>query len=159
MLAAEATTSDGAVLWETLEEGHGIQEAPRVILFDGIAPVEPSAALVTHFHRVRHTRLVNERARARRLVDPVLVELENLRPGQISMVPEVRFDVKGMEGLCGTPDFIISGSTTHKLLPLMVIIEAKKEGRRDAALPQCVLPSSTPRTLNGWQAGADLTGA
>ncbi|MFO0761888.1 MAG: hypothetical protein U0359_35935, partial [Byssovorax sp.] len=73
---------------------------------------------------------------------------ENLRPGQISMVPEVRFDVKGMEGLCGTPDFIISGSTTHKLLPLMVIIEAKKEDV-DAALPQCVAELYAAYLLNG----------
>src|SRR5215468_8250082 len=109
MSAANAFTYS-SVTWDLLEERYGIQEGPRRILFDGVPPVEPSAAILTHLQRVRRTRLVNERARAYRLVDPILVELETLRHGEISSVPEARLSIKGMEGLSGMPDFIISGS-------------------------------------------------
>ncbi len=56
--------------------------------------------------------------------------MEALRPGQISTLPEVRLEVKGLEGLSGFPDFLISGSVVHKIVPIISIIEAKKDDIR-----------------------------
>lgn len=143
-----APPSFSSITWDFLEDKHGLQEVQRQILFESVRPVEPSAAILTHMQRVRRTRLVNERARAYRLIDPILVELETLRPGRISSVPEARLTMKGMEGLCGNPDFIISGSTTHKLLPIVAIVEAKHDNIEDA-LPQCVAELYAAFLLNG----------
>lgn len=140
--------SFSGITWDFLEEKHSLQEVSRQVLFENVSSVEPSAAIVTHMKRVRRTRLVNERARAYRLIDPILVELETLHTGRISSVPEARLMMKGMEGLCGNPDFIISGSTTHKLLPIVAVIEAKKDDI-EAALPQCVAELYAAFLLNG----------
>lgn len=109
-----------SMTWELLEEKHGIQESQRMVLFSSVAPVEPSPILIGNMERGRHSRLVNERAKAYRLVDPVLAEIEALRRGRIASIPEPTIEVEGMEGLCGVPDFIISGTTTSKVLPIVV---------------------------------------
>src|SRR5579872_981089 len=118
-----------------LEEKYGIREQPRHPLFPDIAPVEPSATLTEILRRGRRSKLTNERARAYRLIDPVISELEVLRPDKISSVPEMHLTIEGMDGLCGNPDFIISGSVTSKLIPIIAVIEAKKDDV-DAGIPQ-----------------------
>jgi hypothetical protein len=61
--------------WDILEEKYGIHLRDGD-LFEDCPPVEPSGVLVEFLRRARHFRLVNERARAHRLVDPVLAALE-----------------------------------------------------------------------------------
>ena len=86
----------GAMTWEILEEKYGIREAPRRTLVEAFTPVEPSAVLVEVLRRGHAARLVNERARIYRLVQPVLSELETLRPGKFDALPEVSLEVKGV---------------------------------------------------------------
>jgi len=121
--------------WDILEEKYGIRLRDAV-LFDGCPPVEPTPTLVENLRRGRHFRLVNERARAHRLVDPVLAELESLYDGKITTIPEMSLDVKDIDGLSGTPNFVISAGTMNKIVPIVAIVEAKKDDI-DAGLPQC----------------------
>ena len=79
---------------------------------------------------------MNERARAHRLVDPVLAELETYYDGRISTIPEMYLEVKDVEGLSGSPDFVISAGSLNKVVPIVAIVEAKKDDI-DAGLPQC----------------------
>src|SRR5262249_52788065 len=105
---------------------------------------------------------VNERARAHRLVDPVLAEIEMLYEGKIITIPEMYLEVKDVEGLVGNPDFVISAGTMTKVVPIAAIVEAKKHDV-DPGLPQCaaelyaacLLDKGVPRRLyggvtNGW---------
>jgi hypothetical protein len=124
-----------AMTWDLLEEKHGIRVQDSV-LFEGCAPLEPSPTLVDYLERGRHLRLANERARAHRLVDPVLYEIELLYKGKITTIPEPYLEVKGAEGLSGNPDFILSAGTTTKVVPIVAVVEAKKEDM-DGGLPQC----------------------
>jgi|SRR5580704_4940665 hypothetical protein len=131
---ADKLTFSG-MTWDILEEKYGIrlQDAE---LFEGCPPVEPTPALVEFLRRARHFRLVNERARAHRLVDPVLAELEMLYDGKITTIPEMSLDVKDVEGLSGYPDFVISAGSPNKIVPIIAVVEAKKDDI-DTGLPQC----------------------
>ena len=120
--------------WDLLEERFGLHELPVQGLLLDAQPVAPSDVLQTTLRRARRARLVNDRARGYRLIGPVLLELEELR--SISVLPEVQMTAPDV-GLCGTPDFLLSGSTTHKLIPLASIVVAKREDI-DAGMPQCV---------------------
>lgn len=134
--------------WDLLEEKHGVLEGPRRALLTQIAEVAPSPVLVANVQRGLRSRLANERAKAYRLVDPVIAEVEALRPDQISSIPEAAIEIKGKEGLCGNPDFLISGSTTSKLVPIVSIVEAKKDDI-DAGLPQCAAELYAAYLMNG----------
>ena len=133
--------------WELLEDKHSVvehREKPRAVLFPGITPIEPSPILQGSIERGVRSKLLNERAKAYRLVDPVLAEVEALRWGRISSIPEPAIEVEGMEGLCGNPDFIVSGTATSKIVPIISIVEAKKDDI-DVGMPQCG-PNSTRLT-------------
>ncbi len=138
--------------WDLLEEKYGIGSRTNQVLFDTCPPVEPSPALIENLRRGRRSRLVNERAKAYRLIDPVLSELEMLRQGQISSIPEMPMEVKGMDGLCGIPDFIISASPNQKVLPIISIVEAKRDDM-DAGLPQCAAELYAAYLLNQGKLG------
>lgn len=137
----------GGMTWEMLEERHGIREAPRQSLVEGAQPVEPSPVLLETLRRARSARLINERARAYYLIHPVLAELAVLRAGKVFSLPEVPLQVEGAEGLCGTPDFILSGSSTHKIVPILVVVEAKREDI-ESGLPQCAAELYAAYLLN-----------
>jgi hypothetical protein len=124
-----------AMTWDILEERYGIRPEER-LLFEDCPPGEPSPILIGNIQRARRARLVNERARAHRLVDPVLAELETFYDGKIATIPEMYLEVKDMEGLSGNPDFVISAGAPNKIVPLVSIVEAKKDDV-DAGLPQC----------------------
>jgi hypothetical protein len=131
---ADKLTFSG-MTWDILEEKYGIGLRDS-FLFADTAPSEPTPTLVENLRRARHVRLVNERARAHRLVDPVLAELETYYDGRISTIPEMYLEVKDVEGLSGNPDFVISAGTLNKVVPIVAIVEAKKDDI-DSGLPQC----------------------
>jgi hypothetical protein len=138
--------------WEILEEKHGIVPRGGTVLFEGCAPVEPTPVLVEYLRRGRRSRLANEWAKAYRLVDPVIAELEVLRAGKISSIPEMDLEIKDFEGLCGTPDFVISADPSFKVVPIIAIVEAKKDDM-DAGLPQCAAELYAAYLLNKGRPG------
>jgi hypothetical protein len=85
--AMAETLTFRAMTWEILEEKLGIREQDGN-LFETSSPVEATPALVEILRRARHFVLVNERARAHRLVDPVLAEIEMLYEGKIITIPK-----------------------------------------------------------------------
>ncbi len=133
--------------WEILEDKHGIQVDDKQALFAACPPVEPSAVLRENIKRGLRSRLVNERARSTRLVDPVLGELEALRPEKIATLQEASLEAKGMEGLCGNPDFLITAGSSTKLTPIIAILEAKRDNI-DAGLAQCAAALYAAYLLN-----------
>jgi hypothetical protein len=151
---ADKLTFSG-MTWDILEEKYGIRLQDGD-LFDGCPSAEPTPTLFENLRRARHFRLVNERARAHRLVDPMLAELEMLYGGKITTIPEMSLEVKDVEGLSGSPDFVISAGSLNKIVPIIAIVEAKKDDI-DAGLPQCaaelyasyLLDKGVPRRLYG----------
>ncbi len=139
--------------FEILESQYGIREDRRGILFDDDVPqVTPSATLLENLRRTRHAVMLNERARAYRLISPVLSELEEQRFGKIMTFPEISLEAKGVEGLRGNPDFVISGSLTPRLVPIVAIVEAKKDDT-EPGLPQCVAELYASYLINGNRPG------
>jgi hypothetical protein len=151
---AEKLTFSG-MTWEILEVKYGIDLRDSV-LFEDYPLVEPTPTLVENLRRGLSFRLPNERARAHRLVDPVLAEIEVHYKGRITTIPEMYLEVKDVEGLAGNPDFVLSAGTTKKVVPIVTIVEAKKEDI-DGGLPQCaaelyaayLLDKGVPRRLYG----------
>jgi hypothetical protein len=143
--------------FESLESLYGIQEGRRGILFgEGPPATTPSATLLETLRRARYAVMVNERSRAYWLIAPVLSELDEMRRGKIMTFPEIALEAKGVEGLRGNPDFVISGSLTPRLVPIVAIVEAKKDDT-EPGLPQCIaelyasylINSGRPSTLYG----------
>jgi hypothetical protein len=135
--------------FEILESQYGIREGRRRVLFERSIPeVAPSSALVDFLGRARHAMTVNERSRAYRLVAPILSELEELRLGKIMTFPEPMLEAKGVEGLRGNPDFVISGSLTPRLVPIAAIVEAKKDDT-EPGLPQRIAELYASYLING----------
>ena len=89
----------------------------------------------------------NERARAYRLIAPVLSELEELRPGELVALPEILLEVEDVEGLRGVPDFILSGSLTRRVLPLAIIVQANWDDTA-TGLPTCIAELYAAYLLN-----------
>jgi hypothetical protein len=147
IMAADGTTFR-QMTWEILEDRYGIQARSEQTLLGDCPPVQPSAALVEILTRVRRKRLPNDRARAYRLIDPVLAELETICRDRITTIPEMPLEVTGAEGLCGNPDFVISASPTFKPLPIVGIFEARKDDI-DSGLPQCGAELYAAHLVNG----------
>jgi len=151
---ADKLTFSG-MTWNILKERYGIRLCDA-FLFGDCAPLQPTPTLVETIRRALRFRLVNERARAHRLVDPVLAELEMLYEGKITTIPEMSLEVKDVEGLSGYPDFVISAGRADTILPILAILEAKKEDI-DSGLPQCaaelyasyLLDQGVPKRLYG----------
>src|SRR5580700_3973686 len=122
---ADKLTFSG-MTWDILEEKYGIRPQEH-LLFGDCTPVVPTPILAGTIERALHFRLVNERARAHRLVDPVLAEIEAAYEGKITTIPEMYLEVRGMEGLSGNPDFVITTGPLNKVLPIVAILEAKKD--------------------------------
>jgi hypothetical protein len=135
----------GGMTWDILEEKFGIREQDGG-LFAACAPVEPTPALVEILRRARHFVLVNERARAHRLVDPVLAEIEMLYEGKIITIPEMYMEVKDVEGLSGNPDFVISAGTMTKTVPM---IDAITDERGASACAEAALPTTAAARAQG----------
>src|SRR5262249_47967816 len=134
---------------DILESQYGIREGPRGILFEENLPeMAPSPTLTEELRRARRAVMVNERARAYRLIAPVLSELEVLRQGKIMTFPEPPLEAKGVEGRRGTPDFVISGRLTPRLVPIVTIVEAKKDDT-EPGLPQCIAELYASYLING----------
>ncbi|MFO0760116.1 MAG: hypothetical protein U0359_26780 [Byssovorax sp.] len=131
---ADKLTFSG-MTWDILEQKYGLRSDER-LLFEDCEPTEPSAILLGTVQRARRARLTNERARAYRLIDPVLAELETFYEGKITTIPEMYLEVKDVEGLSGNPDFVISAGTLNRFVPLVAVVEAKKDDV-DPGLPQC----------------------
>jgi hypothetical protein len=148
--------SFGDMTFEQMESRFGLREGPRRRLFEGVPSVAPSPALAEMIRRGRRAVMPNERARAYRLISPVLAELEELRPGKIVALPEIPLDFKEIEGLRGVPDFILSGSMTRRVVPLVAIVEAKKDDT-ETGLPTCItelyaaylINQRRPRVIHG----------
>lgn len=146
MCMAEDKIACSDITWDELERRFAVVESPKEPLFAPRSPlVSPTAHLLETIRRARRTRLANERARATRLVDPVLVELETLRPGRISSFLEVPLATKGLSGVA---DFVVSGGATHKIVPILTIIEAKRDDI-EGGLPQCAAELYMAYQLNG----------
>jgi hypothetical protein len=151
---ADKLTFSG-MTWDILEAKYGIGADERV-LFAGCAPLEPTPTLIENLRRARSFRLFNERARAHRLVDPVLAEIETFYEGKITTIPDMYLEVKDVEGLSGNPDFVLSAGALQRVVPLVAVVEAKKDDI-DAGLPQCaaelyaayLLDKGVPRRLYG----------
>jgi hypothetical protein len=134
--------------FEILEARYGIREGERGILFPGgIEPVAPSLVLTETLARGKRVIMPNERARAYRLISPVLSEVETLRPGKVVALPEISIEVHDVEGLCGNPDFILSASMSSRVVPIAAIVEAKKDDT-EPGLPQCVAELYAAYLLN-----------
>lgn len=136
-----------SMTYPLLEQRYGLTFAPRRTLLASAAPVEPSPSLQEAIRRGRRTFLSNERARAYYLVAPVLAELLALREGQIITLPEVDLEVPGVEGLCGNPDILITTSQTTRIVPVVAIVEAKRDDV-DAGIPQCAAELFASTLLN-----------
>ena len=75
-----------------------------------------------------------------------------LRFGKIPSIPEMDLEIKDVEGLSGNPDFIISASPTYKIVPIIAIVEAKKDDM-EAGLPQCAAELYASYLLNKGRPG------
>lgn len=80
----------------------------------------------------------NEKARSEGIINPVLLELRRLLPGQVSVFSGEEFNVDPQQELNGYCDFLVSRSPEQLFVqaPAIMIVEAKRDNLK-SGLGQC----------------------
>ncbi len=86
------------------------------------------------------------------IVTPILLELQELKKGKISLFSGIDFRVDPKRGLSGRCDFIISadGKSEFMTAPVITIVEAKNDNVR-SGLGQCIAEMVAAQLFNQRQ--------
>jgi hypothetical protein len=94
-----------------------------------IEPITPSHLLSeTLKQNVPWAAVGSEKARSEGIINPVLLELRRLLPGQVSVFSGEEFNVDPSRELTGYCDFLVSKSPEQLFIeaPAIIVVEAKK---------------------------------
>ncbi|MBD2496720.1 hypothetical protein [Nostoc sp. FACHB-280] len=123
----------------------------RPTFFEEIEPITPSDFLSTFLEKHLPLALAvnTEKARSEWLISPVVLEIKDILPNQISLFSGTDFTVDSSVGLNGVCDFLISKSTEQLFIeaPAVVIVEAKREDL-NAGLGQCIASMIAAQKFN-----------
>jgi hypothetical protein len=105
-------------------------------LFDNITPTPPSAWLKETLRKSTIQPLINEKAKAERIISPILMEIAEEYASQISLFSGENLDVN--EDLTGECDFFFSLHPPKLYIdaPIITLVEAKDEDM-EHGLAQC----------------------
>ena len=94
-------------------------------------------------------KIDTEKARSEMIVSPILVELQEIKKGSISLFSGITFNVDVRRGLSGRCDFIISAEAKNRFLtaPVLTVVEAKNDNV-NAGLGQCVAEMVAAQLFN-----------
>ena len=94
-------------------------------------------------------RSSTEKARSEMIVTPILLELQEVKMGKISLFSGIDFKVDPKRGLSGRCDFIISadGKSEFMTAPAITIVEAKNDNVRNG-LGQCIAEMVAAQLFN-----------
>ena len=128
-----------------------------------IEPITPSHLLSeTLKQNVPWAAVGTAKARSEGIINPVLLELRRLLPGQVSVFSGEEFNVDPSRELTGYCDFLVSRSPEQLFLeaPAIVVVEAKKADI-GAGLGQCAAELVAAQLFNeqNGQAGNTVYGA
>ncbi len=136
---------------ETAVEKFRLEKFETLGVFSEIAPVDPSAHLITALaKKVSLAASINtEKARSELIVADVLVELRERFENRISFFSGIDFNVDSENGLTGVCDFLVSLSPAqlHLEAPIIILVEAKKEDLT-VGLGQCVAEMLAAQRFN-----------
>lgn len=123
----------------------------EVEIFTLLEPVQPSSLLKEILARnlPLALRIDTEKARSEMIVAPVLIELRELFPEQISLFSGREFNVDQSQGLNGTCDFLIAHSPEQLSVeaPAAILVEAKNDNIR-GGIPQCLAEMVAAQIFN-----------
>jgi hypothetical protein len=96
-----------------------------------VEPVTPSNLLVETLEQNLPWAIAvdNEKARSEGIINPVLLELRRLLPGEVSVFSGEEFNVDPQKDLSGYCDFLVSRSPEQLFIqaPAIMIVEAKRD--------------------------------
>ena len=94
-------------------------------------------------------RSSTEKARSEMIVTPILLELQEVKMGKISLFSGIDFKADPKRGLSGRCDFIISadGKSEFMTAPAITIVEAKNDNVRNG-LGQCIAEMVAAQLFN-----------
>lgn len=100
-----------------------------VVLFDEITPVMPSAWLIETLRRATISPPTNEKAKAERIVSPILIEVLNDYSDIISFFSGEELNVKSEDDLAGECDFFFALHPPKLYMdtPIISLVESKDE--------------------------------
>jgi hypothetical protein len=129
--------------------GLSVREAEG--LFADVPPTAPSAWLEETLRKGLSLALANstEKARSEWIVAPILLEVRQLRQGEIALFSGSSFNVDDTRGLTGFCDWIIAHSPEQLVIeaPVVAIVEAKNEDFR-RGVSQCIAEMYAARIFN-----------
>lgn len=105
-------------------------------LFHNVAPVAPSAWLTETLKKATVMALTNEKAKSERIISPILVEIAEQYPTQISLFSGEALNVN--EDLSGECDFFFALHPPKMYIdaPIITLVESKNEDM-EHGLAQC----------------------
>ncbi len=120
-------------------------------IVEDFEPHTPSDFLQTALRRgtALALRSSTEKARSEMIVTPILLELQEVEMGKISLFSGIDFKVDPKRGLSGRCDFIISadGKSEFMTAPAITIVEAKNDNVR-GGLGQCIAEMVAAQLFN-----------
>ena len=135
---------------ETVRTTFGLETVESAGTFSEIAPVVPSAHLMTALSRnvPLAVAIGTEKAKSEMIVANVLIELREQFEQRISLFSGIDFSVDVESGLTGVCDFLVSLSPEQFYLeaPVIVLVEAKNADVK-LRLGQCVAESACRTTI------------
>ncbi len=104
-----------------------------VRLFDKIEPIQPSPWLAESLALIEYLPLTNEKAKAERIISPILVEVSKNYKKKVSFFSGENIDVDSTQDLSGPCDFFFALQTPKPYIeaPIISIAESKRNAARD----------------------------
>ncbi len=98
-------------------------------LFDKIKPVKPSPWLKQTLEKGQRSPAMNEKAKAERIISPVLMEVAEAFPNKISFFSGEEINVDAAQDLAGPCDFFFALHPPKPFIdaPIISLVEAKNE--------------------------------
>ncbi len=136
---------------EAVRTTFGLETVESAGIFSEIAPVVPSAHLMTALSRnvPLAVAIGTEKAKSEMIVANVLIELREQFEQRISLFSGIDFSVDVESGLTGACDFLVSLSPEQFYLeaPVIVLVEAKNADVK-LGLGQCVAEMLAAQRFN-----------
>ncbi|MEQ9237825.1 hypothetical protein [Coleofasciculus sp. E2-BRE-01] len=137
--------------WSKAKQAFGLQTIEGDRFFPVLPEVQPSSLLQEILKRNIPWAIAvgNEKARSEAIINPILLEVQQILEKKISVFSGEEFNVDTAARLNGTCDFLVSQSPEQIAVeaPVLVVVEAKKEDLK-RGMGQCLAEMVAAQRFN-----------
>ena len=137
--------------WSKAKQDFSLKTIEGKHFFPEVPVIEPSYLLQETLKRGIPWAIAvgNEKARSEAIINPILLEVQQVLEGKVSVFSGEEFNVEPEVGLNGTCDFLLSQSPEQIAVeaPVLVVVEAKKDDLK-RGMGQCLAEMVAAQRFN-----------